>query len=110
MSEVTGTVHEVFANKSYDLRLTMGSIGLLQDKYGNNIAGLLDGTAGEIPNFSALVTLVSVSLQKGSGLDAETADGLADEMLTKDIGLAERIITAAFPSAPGNAKKPKKAA
>lgn len=110
MSDVTGILHEVYGGKSYDLRLTMGGIGSLQAQYGNNIAGLLDGTAGDIPNFNALIALVSLSLQKGSGMDAEAADGLADDMLTKDVGLATRIITAAFPSASGNAKKPRKAA
>ena len=110
MADLTGTIHEVYDGKSYDLRLTMGVIGSLQAQYGNSIAGLLDGTAGDIPNFNALIDLVSLALQKGSGLEKEVADVLADDMLTKDVGLATRIISAAFPSASGNAKKPRKAA
>lgn len=111
MADVTGTIRETFDGKSYDLRLTMRGIASLQAKFGNNIAGLLDDTGEAVPDFNALLALVSAALQKGSGMDAEAADDLADEMLTKDQAIFKRVIGAAFPEPKmGNAKKPKKAA
>uniref|UniRef100_UPI0040482988 hypothetical protein n=1 Tax=Yoonia sp. TaxID=2212373 RepID=UPI0040482988 len=111
MVDPTGTIHEDFQGKSYDLRLTTRGIATLQDKYGNNVAGLLDGTAGDLPKFGALLDLVSVSLQKGSKISVEEADEIADEMLTHDTEIVGRIISAAFPEEKsGNVKKPKKKA
>lgn len=113
MADATGTVHQEFGGKTYELRLTMRSIAALQEKYGNSVAGLLDGTAGEIPNFGALLDLVSLALQRGSKIDSADADDLADEMMSEDTEIVGRIITAAFPDAGGdvgNATGPKAAA
>ena len=114
MSDITGTIHEVYDGKSYDLRLTMRGIATLQSEYGNNVAGLLDGSAGDLPDFNALLSLVSIAIQKGSGMDAGAADDLADDLLTKDPEIVGRIISAAFPDEKeqksGNVKKPRKKA
>lgn len=107
----TGTIREEFEGKSYDLRLTMRGIASLQATYGNNVAGLLDGTAGDVPNFAALIDLVSLALQRGSKLPKEEAEDIADAMLTADTMIVGRIIAAAFPNeaTEGNGKKRKKA-
>ena len=114
MSDITGTIHEVYDGKSYDLRLTMRGIATLQSEYGNNVAGLLDGSAGDLPDFNALLSLVSISLQKGNGMEPVAADELADDLLTKDPEIVSRIISAAFPDQKeqksGNVKKPRKKA
>ena len=120
MSDITGTIHEVYDGKSYDLRLTMRGIATLQSEYGNNVTGLFDGSAGDspdspsLPDFNALLSLVSISLQKGNGMDAGAADELADDLLTKDPEIVSRIISAAFPDQKeqksGNVKKPRKKA
>lgn len=102
MAEPTGTIHEEFDGKTYALRLTMRSIATLQEKHGNNVAGILDGTAGEIPSFSAILDLVSLALQRGEGVTAEQADELADDMLSRDQQLVGRIVQAAFPGAGGD--------
>jgi len=114
MSDITGTIHEVYDGKSYDLRLTMRGIATLQSEYGANVAGLLDGSAGDLPDFNALLSLVSIAIQKGSDMEPVAADELADDLLTKDPEIVSRIISAAFPDQKeqksGNVKKPRKKA
>lgn len=103
MADITGTIREDFGGKVYELRLTMRGLARLQDKYGNNVAGLLDGTQGNIPNFGALIDLVAVSLV---GVDTGDADEVADNILTSDTEIVGRIIAAAFPVADAGKKKP----
>src|SRR5699024_9386171 len=113
MSDPTGTIREECGGKTYELRLTMRSLATLQSQHGNNVAGLLDGTAGSVPNFAALLDLVSLALQNGSKISAEDADEIADTMVTRDTDVVARVIQAAFPDAEvdsGNAKGPKAAA
>lgn len=116
MADVTGTIREEFGGKVYDLRLSMRGLARLQVKYGDNVAGLLDGTVGEVPKFDVFLDIVSEALQKGSKLPVSEADDLADELLTADVDLVERVIAALFPkasingAAPGKAKGPEAAA
>lgn len=108
MADFTGVIYESFGGKEYAMQLTMRGIARLQEKYGNTIGGLLDGTVGDIPDFSPLLDLVSISLQKGSKLSAEDADEIADSILTADKEIVGRIVSAAFPeAAPGKRKGPK---
>ena len=117
-ADVTGTITETINGQAYELRLTMAGLAKLQAKHGKTIGGLLDGTAGNVPDFGPMLDMVSVALQKASGLGAVEADGLADDLLTADLTVIERLITAAFPNAQvsiegpqsGNARKPKQAA
>lgn len=114
MADVTGALHVEHEGKTHTLRLTFRGIGELQGKYGNTISGLLDGSSGDVPDFRALVDMVSVSLQRGEGLPRDQADDLADEMITADASIVERLITVAFPDATedpaGNAERPTAAA
>lgn len=114
MADITGTVRARHDGRDYEMRLTMRGLAVLQDKHGDNIAGLLDGSAGSTPRFGALIDMVSLALQKGSGMGSNEADELADELLTADVGIIEKIITATFPNATvegvrGNGRKPKAA-
>lgn len=114
-ADVTGTVRETFDGTEYSLRLTMRGLAKLQAKHGANVAGLLDGTAGNPPNMEPLLDMVSEALQKGHGLEQAEADDVADELLTADLGLVERLIQAAFPDAEvsvekGNRKRSRRAA
>tara|TARA_R110000851_G_scaffold110994_2_gene233925 strand:- start:4323 stop:4655 length:333 start_codon:yes stop_codon:yes gene_type:complete len=110
MAEPTGTIHESFGGKDYALQLTFRGIATLQEKYGNNIAGLLDNTAGDIPAFAPLLDLVSLALQKGSKLSAEDADEVSESMLTADTEIVGRIIGASFPEKKRVKPRGKKAA
>lgn len=109
MIDPTGAVEIEFGGKTLSLRLTMRGIARLQAKHGRNLAGMLDGTAGDVPDMGAVLDLVSEALQKGSGLKAPEADDLADELATADPLIVGRIIGGAFPDAlsepEGNAKK-----
>ena len=106
MTDPTGVVEIEFDDKEYKLRLTMRGIARLQAKHGRNLAGLLDGTAGSFPDMAAVLDIVSEALQKGSGLKADKADDIADELATADPMIVGRIVTAAFPdAAEGNAPK-----
>lgn len=109
MADPTGTVEVEFGGETYCLRLTMRGIARLQAKHGRNLAGMLDGSAGAIPDMEAVLDLVSEALQKGQDMKPAEADDLADEMATADPLLVGRIIAAAFPDPEGNAK-PKRAA
>ncbi|WP_277022259.1 hypothetical protein [Paracoccus hibiscisoli] len=112
MADITGTLRHEHDGKSYALRLTLGGIGKLQGKHGDDLAGLLTGKfdgPGQIPPFSVMVDIVAVSLEK-CGMAADEAADLADDMLTADQGIVARIMQAAFPQAkPGNAPAPTKA-
>lgn len=108
MPDVTGTIRAEHDGKTYALRLTMRSFAELQAKHGANVAGILDGTAGAMPSFAALIDVVSLALQRAEAMPAEEADRLADELLTADIKLVERLIAAAFPDAEGNGARPAK--
>ena len=94
----------------------MGVLGKLEGLHGPIVGGLLDGSAGDTPTFQPMIDLVSLSLQKGSGLPAAEADDIADDLLTEDQGIVERLLIAAFPDAakeapaPGNRRRPKRAA
>lgn len=108
MADVTGAVHYEFGGKHYVLRLTLGGIGKLQGKHGNDLGGLLSGKVEGIPPFAIMVDMVAASLEKGQRMDPEMAADLADDMLTADQTLIERVLKAAFPDAkPGNANAPK---
>ena len=105
----TGAVEITFGGETYCLRLTMRGIARLQAKHGRNLAGMLDGTSGAIPEMDAVLDLVSEALQKGHDMPAKEADELADEIATADPLIVGRIIAGAFPDPEGNAK-PKRAA
>lgn len=107
MADVTGTVRASHDGKTYALRLTMRSFAELQARHGANVAGLLDGTAGAVPSFAALIDVVSLALQRGEGMAADEADRLADELFTADARLVERLIAASFPDQVGNGQTTK---
>jgi hypothetical protein len=108
MTDPTGAVEVEHGGETYSLRLTMRGIARLQAKHGRNLAGMLDGTAGDIPDMTAVLDLVSEALQKGQGLKPAEADDLADEIATADPLIIGTIIAATFPDAVGNARpKPK---
>jgi hypothetical protein len=103
MADVTGALHVQHDGAQYTLRLTFAGIAELQGRFDNTLGGLLDGTAGNAPNFAVFLAIVEVALLKGTpGLDRGRAAALADEMLTKDHELAARVLTAAFPAMAGN--------
>lgn len=105
MTDPTGAVEVEHGGKAYCLRLTMRGIARLQAKHGRNLAGLLDGTAGTFPDMGAVLDIVSEALQKGSAIEADEADDLADELATADPMIVGRIVTAAFPEqTEGNGK------
>jgi hypothetical protein len=80
----------------------MRGMAQLQSEFGRDIAGILTGKAGEIPDFGAILRIVEVALAKGNpSLSAEQVKELADDMATPD--LVEAIVKAAFPDAEGDA-------
>ena len=108
MADVTGALHHDFGGRGYTLRLTLGGIAKLQGKYGNDLQGLLTGEAAGTPPFGVMIDMVAAALEKGEGLSPGEAADLADDMLTADKRLVERLMKAAFPETVGNAAAPKK--
>lgn len=106
MADVTGALHHDFGGRSYTLRLTLGGIAKLQGKHGNDLGGLLTGIEG-IPPFGVMIDLLAAALEKGEGIPSDKAADLADDMLTADQGIVQRLMTAAFPASAGNAEAPK---
>ena len=107
MADVTGALHHEYGGRSYTLRLSLGGIAKLQGKYGNDLCGLLTGEAEGVPPFAVMIDMVAASLEKGEGMPADEAIEVADDLLTADQGLVQRVLNAAFPAAAGNAKAPK---
>lgn len=114
MADVTGALHVTHNGQQYTLRLTMRVIAELQSRFGNNIAGILDGSAGDFPDMNAVLAVVESALIKGTpGIDAAKAAEIADDLLSADMGVISNLMVAAFPEAKaeaGNAKRPKRAA
>ncbi|KEP68435.1 hypothetical protein DL1_11950 [Thioclava dalianensis] len=111
MADVTGTVHRSFGGKDLRLRLTWAGLATLQEKYGNDIGGLLNDDMEGVPPFRLMIDVVSLSLQKGEGMEPEVADDLADDLITEDNGLVPALLAAAFPDVKepqkGNRKAPR---
>jgi len=112
MADITGALSVEHNGTRYMLRLTMRGIAQLQAEFGRDIAGVLSGEAGAIPDFAAILRIVEVALQKGQpGMIASEVAAVADDMATPD--LVGRIVAAAFPDAEaqavGNGKRPKAA-
>ena len=113
MADATGALHHEFNGKTYTLRLTMRGLAVLQDMHGSDLGGLLSDGGSAMPMLAPALDLISVALQRGEGIAKEEADDLADEMMTADRNLTQRIMAAAFPDvaatvpgAGGNAKAP----
>lgn len=106
MADVTGALHYEFGGRRYCMRLTLGGIASLQGRYGNDLAGMLSGEydvkAGQqpqIPPFEVMISILAVALGKGEGMDVEEATILADDMLTADQTVLQRVLAATFPEA-----------
>jgi hypothetical protein len=111
MADITGTVHADHGGKRYALRLTMRGLAELQAEFGQDLGGITTHGEGAFPNMAPILRLVELSLRKGQpDMSPETAADLADEMLTADIAIVQRILTAAFPSVAGGSARPRKAA
>ena len=111
MADVTGALSHSFGGKQYALRLTLGGIAKLQAKHGNDLGGLLSGKVETVPPFGIMIDMIAVALEKGQKMGADEAADLADEMMTADKGVFERLMKAAFPDAdPGNADAPRRKA
>lgn len=104
MADVTGALHHEFAGRSYCLRLTLGGIANLQGRYGNDIDGMLsgkydakEGQRPPVPPFGILIDILTEALKRGEGMEAKEAAILADDMLTADQNLIQRVLAATFP-------------
>ena len=104
---MTGAVQVKHGGVSYQLRLTMRGIAELQAEFGRDIAGLLSGRDGDIPDFNAVLRLIEVALLKGTpSIDATTTSIVAEDIAT--IELVGKVVQAAFPeagSAEGNVRR-----
>lgn len=107
MSDVTGALHHDFGGRSYTLRLTLGGIGKLQGRHGNDLGGLLSGGIEGIPPFSLMIDIVAVALEKGERMAPDEAQDVADDIITADQSVFEKLMRAAFPGDAGKAKAPK---
>ena len=114
MADITGTLCVQHGGRTYALRLTMRSIATLQGEFGNDLGGLLTGK-GTVPDVSLCLRVVELALCGGTPGTVDTigdipVPALADELLTADFGIFERLMGAAFPdqvagAKPGNAKR-----
>lgn len=103
MKNPTGALEYAFDGETYEMRLTMRGLARLQAKHGRTLAGVLDGSAGDIPDMAVVLDIVSEALQR-TGMDAKKADDLADEIATADPEVIGAIMATAFPDTEGNAK------
>jgi secreted protein with Ig-like and vWFA domain len=108
MKNPTGSLEYEFGGESHEMRLTMRGIARLQAKHGRTLAGVLDGTVGDIPDMAVVLDIISESLQR-AGMDAAKADDLADEIATADPAIIGSILQTAFPDTEGNGKAKAKA-
>ena len=102
MADVTGTLHHTYGGKSFTMRLTWGVLAALQARHGNDFLSRLDVGAGSLPEFALLIDIAALALAKGEGIHEDQARDIADDMLTADPGLIQRLIASAFPDAVGN--------
>ena len=110
MADVTGTVHVDHGGKRFALRLTMRALAELQAEFGQDLGGISSQGEAAFPNMAPLLRMIELALIKGQPeMSPETARDLADDMLTRDIGLVQKVLAAAFPSVPGAARPPKAA-
>lgn len=107
MADVTGALHHDFGGKTYTLRLTLGGFAKLQGKYGNDLGGLLTGGIEGVPPFGIMIDIIAAALEKGERISADEAVDLADDMLTADQSIMDKVMKSAFPDQVGNAKAPK---
>jgi hypothetical protein len=116
MADVTGTVRATLGQNEYTLRLTMRGLATLQGEFGADLGGLLSGKVAEgaIPDFNIMLRVVEIALAKGMpDMTADRVRDVADDLVTDDQTILERIMQAAFPdvaAAAGNVKRPKRAA
>lgn len=81
----------------YCLRLTMRSLAILQEEYGQtSLLQLFGGEKGELPNFGACLRMIELALRKHH---PDAGPDVADEIFTGDQTVVGRIIGAAFPDA-----------
>lgn len=101
MAAFTGELNVAHNGRDLTLRLTLAGLARLQDKYGPDIAGLLDENRSdeEILPFGIMLDVISVSLQKGMRMPEDEAEELADDILSADPDVLGRLLSAAFPSA-----------
>lgn len=114
MADVTGTLTVQHGGKSYALRLTIRSFAALQAEFGNDLGGVLTGKTA-IPDFNICLRTVELALRAGNpGAGDSLGDipigTLADDLLTADFTVFERVMAGAFPTQsagakPGNAKR-----
>lgn len=115
MAQITGTITVRREGRDIPLRLKMSGIARLQAEFGRSIGGVLDGTAG-IPDMAVFLRIVQEAVvgadpsRQHESTDRQPLADLADDILTEDPGVVERIIKASFPdpapdAAPGNGKR-----
>lgn len=110
MADVTGTLHHSFGGQMFKLRLTWGVLAELQERHGKDFLARLDVPEGGLPEFALLIDIAALALAKGDGVPEDRARDVADDMLTADPSLIQRLIASAFPDAVGNVKKAAKKA
>lgn len=113
MADITGTLHREVGGKDYALRLTMRDIATLQGEYGINLGGWLSEKQPEIVDFGLALDVVTLAVKRGSKLDRAAAEDVADDLLTADVSLFGKVMTALFvrdeagtKAAGGNAQAP----
>lgn len=103
MGELTVTV----GGKEYNLRLTMRSIAVLQQEYGQELAPVLGLAPGALPDFGVCLRVVDLALRKHH---PDLEGDVADDILTQDMTIFGRLIQAAFPQPePARPGKPRAA-
>lgn len=119
MTDPRGALTVQSGGKSYTLWLGMSVIAGLQGKHGQDVLQRLEPPAGApatwMPDLGIVVDLFQLALQRYHP-DADCY--LVDEILAENAGALQSLLAAAFPQqgsdrggkAPGNAKRPGRAA
>lgn len=97
MAKAIGEVIISAGGKEYTLRLTMRSLAILQDEFGQDLAPIIGLKPGQMPHFGICLRMVELALQKHHADVASPV--LADDILTGDMAVVGRLIEAAFPDA-----------
>lgn len=96
MARAIGEIDVVSGGKTYCLRLTMKSLAVLQDEFGQDLGGIMNMKAGALPNLKLCLRMIELGLQKHH---PDASADLADEIATADMSVIGRLISAAFPDA-----------
>lgn len=96
MAMMTGEISARLGDAEYTLLLSMRGVSKLQAEFGDDFLQQLQSANDKLPPMDLCLRVVEIALDRHhKGADIA---GIADDLLTADLGLVRRIFEATFPS------------